>query len=118
MRVKSVSARRHRKLLDRAKGYRQARSRRIQTAKEAVLHAGAYAFHGRKLKKRDLRSLWIVRISAALKENGLSYSKFISALKKENIEVDRKILSEIVTKDPAAFKEVVKVAGFSFTDSK
>ncbi len=107
MRVKSISARRHRKILQRAKGYRQARSGRIQTAKEAVLHAGAYAFHGRKLKKRDLRSLWIVRISAALKEAGVSYSRFIAALKKEKIELDRKILSEIAVKDMETFKKIV-----------
>jgi large subunit ribosomal protein L20 len=118
MRVKSISARRHRKVLEQAKGYRQARSRRIQTAKEAVLHAGAYAFHGRKLKKRDLRSLWIVRMNAVLKEVGVSYSKFIAALKKEKIELDRKVLSEIATKDVETFKKVVKEAGFSFTDSK
>ncbi len=98
-----------------AKGYRQARSRRIQTAKEAVLHAGAYAYHGRKLKKRDLRSLWIVRMNAALREVGVSYSKFIPALKKEKIEIDRKILSAIAVTDPEAFKQIVKSAGFSFT---
>lgn len=118
MRVKSVSARRHRKILARAKGFRQARRRRIQTAKEAVVHAGAYAFHGRKLKKRDLRSLWIVRMSAAVKALGVSYSKFIAGLKKEKIELDRKILSEIAIKFPEDFKKIVKEAGFSFTDSK
>lgn len=118
MRVKSISSRRHRKILARAKGFRQARSRRIQTAKEAVLHAGAYAYHGRKLKKRDLRSLWIVRISAAVKGLGVSYSKFIAALKKEKIEIDRKILSDIATKDAETFKKIVKEAGFSFTPEK
>ncbi len=118
MRIKSVSARRHRKILARAKGFRQARRTRIQTAKEAVLHAGAYAFHGRKLKKRDLRSLWIVRMNAVLKSLGVSYSKFIPALKKEKIELDRKIMSEIAAKDPETFKKIVKEAGFSFTDSK
>lgn len=118
MRVKSISARRHRKVLEQAKGYRQARSRRIQTAKEAVLHAGAYAYHGRKLKKRDLRSLWIVRMGASLKEVGVSYSRFIAALKKEKIELDRKILSEIATKNPETFKEIIKSAGFSFTSPK
>jgi large subunit ribosomal protein L20 len=107
MRVKSISARRHRKMLDRAKGFRQARHTRIQTAKEALVHAGAYAFAGRKLKRRDLRSLWIVRISAAVKSLGLSYSKFINGLKKEKIEVDRKILSDIAAKDIETFKKVV-----------
>ncbi len=118
MRVKSISARRHRKVLAQAKGYRQARSRRIQTAKEAVLHAGAYAYHGRKLKKRDLRSLWIVRMNAALREEGISYSKFIPALKKEKIEIDRKVLSAIAIEDPKTFKQVVKSAGFTLTPKK
>lgn len=118
MRVKSVSAIRHRKILKRAKGYRQARSSRIQVAKEAVLHAGAYAYHGRKLKKRDLRALWITRISAATKALGVSYSRFIAGLKKEKIEIDRKILSDIAAKDPESFKKIVSEAGFKFTSEK
>ncbi len=113
MRVKSVSAIRHRKILARAKGYKQARGRRIQTAKEAVLHAGAYAYHGRKLKKRNLRTLWISRINAAVKSLDISYSKFIAGLKKEKIEIDRKILSDIASKDPETFKKIVKEAGFT-----
>ncbi len=115
MRVKSVSAIRHRKTLARAKGFKQARSRRIQTAKEALVHAGAYAYHGRKLKKRNLRSLWITRISASVKAQGISYSKFIAGLKKEKIEIDRKILSDIATRDPKTFEKIVKEAGFTFT---
>jgi large subunit ribosomal protein L20 len=115
MRVKSISARRHRKVLAQAKGYRQARHSRIQTAKEAVLHAGAYAYAGRKLKKRDLRSLWIARVGAATRLAGVSYSKFIAGLKKEKIEVDRKILSSIAIEDPKVFSQIVKEAGFSFT---
>lgn len=110
MRVKSVSARRHRKVLARAKGFRQARRTRIQTAKEAVVHAGAYAYMGRKLKKRDLRGLWIMRINAAVRPEGFSYSKFISALKKANIVIDRKIMSEIAISDPASFKKIVAEA--------
>lgn len=106
-RVKSVSGRKHRKILARAKGFKQARSNRIQTAKEAVVHAGAYAYHGRKLKKRDLRSLWITRISAAVKAEGFSYSRFIAGLKKEKIEIDRKILSELVVNDLNAFKKIL-----------
>jgi large subunit ribosomal protein L20 len=115
MRVKSISARRHRKMLARAKGFRQARHTRIQTAKEALVHAGAYAFHGRKLKRRDLRSLWIVRLNAAVRECGVSYSKFIAGMKKEKIELDRKILSAIAVEDIKTFKKIVKEAGFSFT---
>lgn len=118
MRVKSISARRHRKVLARAKGYRQARSRRIQVAKEAVVHAGAYAYAGRKLKRRDLRTLWIIRMGAALRGMGISYSKFIPALKKEKIEIDRKILSDIASSDPETFGKIVKEAGFGFTPEK
>lgn len=113
MRVKSISARRHRKILARAKGFKQARRTRIQTAKEAVLHAGAYAYAGRKLKKRDLRSLWISRINAGAKGEGVSYSKFIAGLKKEKIELDRKILSEIAVSDLDTFKKIIKEAGFT-----
>lgn len=115
MRVKSISARRHRKILARAKGYKQARHTRIQVAKEAVLHAGAYAFAGRKQKKRNLRSLWIARVNASVKAQGISYSKFIAGLKKEKIEIDRKILSAIAVEDPETFKAIVKEAGFTFT---
>ena len=118
MRVKSISARRHRKILAKARGYRQARSRRIQVAKEAVLHAGAYAYHGRKLKKRDLRSLWIVRLNAAIREGGVSYSRFIAGLKKAKIEIDRKILSDIAVTDSKTFKEIAGQAGFGFTSKK
>jgi len=106
-RVKSTSARRHRKFLKRAKGFKQARRVRIQTAKEALLHAGAYAYHGRKLRKRDLRSLWIIRLNAAVREEGLSYSKFIAGLKKAKIELDRKILADIAVNDPKTFREIV-----------
>ena len=111
-RVKSTASRKHRELLKRAKGFKQARRTRIQTAKEAVLHAGMYAYIGRKNKKRDLRALWITRLSAAAKKHGTSYSKFINLLKKEKIEIDRKILSDIAATDPttfdAIFKEIAK----------
>lgn len=107
MRVKSISARRHRKILKAARGFKQARRRRIQTAKEALVHAGAYAYHGRKLRKRDLRSLWIVRVNAAVKAEGLSYSKFIDGLKKSKIEIDRKILADLAVWDPDTFTKIV-----------
>jgi len=113
MRVKSISARRHRKILKRAKGFKQARHTRIQVAKEALVHAGAYAYHGRKLKKRDLRTLWITRINAMVTSGGISYSKFIAGLKKEKIEIDRKILSDIAVLDPDSFQKIVKEAGFT-----
>jgi len=106
-RVKSTSARRHRKFLKRAKGFKQARRVRIQVAKEALLHAGQYAYHGRKLRKRDLRNLWIIRLNAAVREEGLSYSKFIASLKKAKIELDRKMLADIAVNDPGTFKKIV-----------
>ena len=108
-----VSRRKHNKLADLTKGYRGTKHRLIKAAKEASLHAGAYAFHGRKLRKRDIRSLWIVRISEACKKEGLSYSKFISGLKTANIEVDRKILSDLVLNDPTTFSEIIKQSKIS-----
>ena len=109
MRVKRglVSKRKHRKLLDLAKGYWGIRSRTVRKAKESVLHSGSYAFHGRKLKKRNFRALWNIRIGEAAKLNGLSYSVFINRLKKSNVELDRKVLSEIAVNDAATFKFIV-----------
>lgn len=109
-RIKSTASRKHRKLLKLARGFKQARRTRIQTAKEALLHAGQYAYAGRKLRRRDLRALWIVRVNAAVRENGISYSKFISNLKKANIEIDRKILADIAATDPSTFKQIVDSA--------
>lgn len=106
-RTKSLAARKHRIILKRAKGFKQSRHIRVKVAKEALLHAGQYAYIGRKNKKRDLRSLWILRLSAAVKTQGISYSKFIALLKKKRIELDRKILSEIVVKDPKTFEKIV-----------
>lgn len=106
-RVKSPASRKHREVLKMAKGFRQSRSSRFKVAQEAVLHAGQHAYIGRKNRKRDLRSLWIVRLNAAVRPYGLSYSKFIAGLKKEKIEIDRKILADIAARDPATFKEIV-----------
>ncbi|MBI4157731.1 50S ribosomal protein L20 [Candidatus Woesebacteria bacterium] len=106
-RVRSIASRKHRKVLRLAKGFKQSRSSRFKVAQEAVLHAGAYAFAGRKRKKRDLRSLWIVRLNAAVREEGLSYNKFVAGLKKEKIEIDRKILADLAVNDPDTFKEIV-----------
>lgn len=110
MRVKrgTTTRKRHKKILGLAKGYRGGRSKLIKQAKEAVMHAGADAYRGRKEKKRVNRSLWITRISAALIDSNLSYSKFIAGLKKKNIELDRKIISQIAYEDPEAFKDLVK----------
>ncbi len=106
-RVKSIAQRRHRKILKQAKGFKQARRKRVKVAKESILHAGQYAYIGRRLRKRDLRALWITRLSAAAKARGLSYSKFIAALKKEKIEIDRKILSDLAATDPTTFDKIV-----------
>ncbi len=113
MRVKSPRRQRHNKILNYAKGYRMTKHRLYKVAREAVMHAGQYAFAGRKLKKRDLRALWIVRINGALAEMGIKYSVFVSALKKSGIRLDRKILSELVTKEPKVFAGIVKSAGFT-----
>lgn len=102
-----VSKRRHNKLLDLTKGYRGTKSTLIKVAKEASLHAGQYAYNGRKDRKGDFRSLWIVRIGEAVKQQGLSYSVFINKLKKANVMLDRKILSNLVVEDPAVFKQIV-----------
>lgn len=100
--------RRHKKILKAAKGYRQGRSKLIKQVKEAVIHAGADAYRGRKEKKRQMRSLWIVRINAALAPHDISYSQFIGKLKSKKIDLDRKVLSQIAFEDPKAFEELVK----------
>lgn len=109
MRIKRgiVSRRKHKKLLGLTRGFRGTKRRLVKVAREAALHAGAYAYHGRKLKKRDFRALWIIRIGEAVKQEGLSYSIFINKLKNAHIELDRKILSDLVVNDPATFKLVV-----------
>ena len=108
---RSVSSRKSRKkVLKSAKGYTGARSKRLRAAKEQVMHAGADAFTHRKDKKADFRKLWISRINAASRENGLTYSKFINGLTKAGIKVDRKILADLAVNDPKGFKKLVDVA--------
>lgn len=97
----------HKKTLKLAKGYRMTRRKQIKKATEAVLHAGQYAYHGRKLRKRDFRSLWIVRLNAAAREHGMSYSLFIKALKQKNVDLDRKVLAQIALEHPKAFSSIV-----------
>lgn len=103
----TVSRRKHNKLLGLTKGYRGTKSKLVKVAREAVLHAGQYAYRGRKLRKQDFRTLWITRIGEAVKKEGLSYSTFIDKLKKANITLDRKILSNLIVEDPATFKQIV-----------
>lgn len=108
MRIKTGTVRRqaHKKLLKRAKGYWMTRSKRYKVASEAVLHAGQYAYIGRRLRRRDIRKLWIVRINAALRPFDISYSAFIKKLKDNKVELNRKMLSEIAIKDPGTFKSI------------
>ncbi|MBQ8764951.1 MAG: 50S ribosomal protein L20 [Clostridia bacterium] len=101
---------RHKKILKLAKGYRGAKSKLYRIANQAVMKSLSYAYVGRKLKKRDFRSLWITRISAACKMNDINYSRFMNGLKKANIEINRKMLSEIAISDPQAFTQLVQTA--------
>lgn len=107
-RVKSPTRKRHNKFLKQAKGFKQARRTRIQAAKEAVLHAGQYAYIGRKQRKRNLRSLWITRLNAAVRDEGLTYGKFIHGLKSANINLDRKILAQLAIEEPESFTKIVE----------
>jgi len=100
----------HKKILKLARGYYGQSSRSFRPANQAVMRAMRNAYIGRKLKKRDFRKLWIARINAAARLNGMSYSRFISGLKKAEIEVNRKMLSEMAIHDPAGFKALVDVA--------
>ncbi len=100
----------HKKIVDQAKGYRGTRSKLFRRANEAVLRAGEQSFAGRKIRKRDIRRLWITRISGALTQYNIKYSRFIAGLKKANIALDRKQLSELAINDPVAFQKVVEIA--------
>ncbi|MBE7037464.1 MAG: 50S ribosomal protein L20 [Ruminococcaceae bacterium] len=111
-RVKGALAtrKRRKRVLKLAKGYRGAKSKLFRTAKQAVMKSLVYAYTGRKLRKRDFRRLWITRISAAAKMNDINYSRFMNGLKKANIDMNRKMLSEIAISDPKAFAELVEKA--------
>lgn len=99
---------RRKKILKLAKGYRGAKSKLFKTANQAVMKSLSYAYRDRKQKKRNFRQLWIARINAAARMNGISYSKFMNGLKKNGIEINRKMLSEIAVSDPAAFAKLVE----------
>ncbi|HSG60969.1 MAG TPA: 50S ribosomal protein L20 [Pseudomonadales bacterium] len=105
-----VARRRHKKILKQAKGYYGARSRVFRVAKQAVTKAGQYAYRDRRAKKRTFRALWIARINAGARANGLSYSRMIDGLKKANIELDRRVLADLAVHDKAAFAAVVEQA--------
>jgi large subunit ribosomal protein L20 len=105
---RGVTARaRHKKVLAQAKGYREARSRVFRVAKQAVTKAGQYAYRDRRAKKREFRALWIARINAAVRELGMTYSRFIAGLTKAGIEMDRKMLANLAFYDKAAFAVIV-----------
>lgn len=106
----TISKARHKKILKKAKGYYGARSRTIRAAHQAVIKAGQYAYRDRRQNKRNFRSLWIVRINAAARECGLSYSRFINGLKKANIEIDRKVLADMAVHDKAGFEVLANQA--------
>lgn len=102
--------RRHKKILKLAKGYRGARSKQFKKANESVMKAGQYAYRDRRVKKREFRRLWIARINAAARINGISYSKLICGLTKAGVAVDRKMMAELAVNDAAAFEKLVAVA--------
>lgn len=110
VRVKSgkISHKRRKKLLKSTKGFSWGRKSRLRGAKEAILHAWTYVYRDRRAKKREFRKLWQIQINAACREHGLSYSKFVHALKQENIELDRKILAQLVQEQPEIFAKIVE----------
>lgn len=101
---------RHKKVLKQAKGYFGAKSKLFRPANQAVMKSLNYAYIGRKQRKREFRKLWIARINAGARLNGMSYSTFINGLKKSNIEINRKMLSEMAISDPASFAKLVEIA--------
>lgn len=111
-RIKGAMAtrKRRKKALKAAKGYYGGKHRLFKTAKQAVMKSGQYAYIGRKQKKRDFRKMWITRISAACKANGINYSTFMNGLKKAGVDLNRKMLSEIAIADPAGFTALVEAA--------
>ena len=111
MRTRNVSARRRAKarLFRRAKGYRGGRRNLLRTVKETLLRAGAYAYRDRKVRKRDFRRLWIIRINAAVRQRGMPYNVFIHGLQQANIALDRRTLAEMAVRDPEAFDQVVEL---------
>jgi large subunit ribosomal protein L20 len=108
---RSVAARKRRRdVLKRAKGYYSARGKHFRAAREQLLHSGVYAYRDRRARKGDFRRLWITRINAAARGQGLSYSRFMAGLRLAEVEVDRKVLAELAVNEPGAFSELVEVA--------
>ena len=108
---RSVAARKKRKkVLEQAKGYYSARGKHFRAAREQVMHSGVYAYRDRKARKGDFRRLWIIRINAAARENGLTYSKLVSGLRLAEVEIDRKMLADLAVNDPGAFSDLADTA--------
>ena len=105
-----ITRKKHKKILKRAKGYYGAKHYRFRMAKQAVMKSGMYAYVGRKDKKSNFRKLWIARINAAARQNGLTYSKMIAGLKKANVVVNRKMLAELAVNDSQAFAKIAEIA--------
>lgn len=106
----TVTRKRHNRVLKLAKGYRGAKSKQFRTAKQAVMKSLNYSYVGRKLRKREFRSLWITRINAAARLNGMSYSRFMNGLRKANIDINRKMLADLAVNDANAFSQLVQTA--------
>ena len=105
-----VRRKKHKKILKRAKGYWGLRSKSVRIAKQTLLNAGDYAYRDRRNKKNDFRRLWIARINAAARLNGISYSKFIAGLRQSNVEINRKMLADLAVREPEAFSKLVEMA--------
>jgi large subunit ribosomal protein L20 len=105
-----TSHRRHKRLLQDAEGRRGTRHKLVKPAREALLHALAYSYQGRKQRKRQMRALWIVRLNAAARQNGLTYAKLMTGLKANGVALDRKVLADIAVRDAATFRRIAEVA--------
>ncbi|MBW6440441.1 50S ribosomal protein L20 [Patescibacteria group bacterium] len=105
-----MANKRRKKVLKKAKGFLNARSKKYKAAKEALMKAGTYAYRDRKAKKRSMRGLWLIRLNAGVREYGLNYSKFIHALKISKIDLDRKVLSQMAIENPKVFKSIIEKA--------
>jgi large subunit ribosomal protein L20 len=116
---RSVASRKRRKqVLQQAKGYYSARGKHLRAAREQVMHSGVYAFRDRRARKGDFRRLWIMRINAAARANGISYSRLVSGLRRSGVEVDRKMLAELAVNDPAAFAQLADIARRSLNEAR
>jgi large subunit ribosomal protein L20 len=115
---RSVAGRkRRRRVLKQAKGYYSARGRHYKAAHEQVLHSGVYAFRDRRARKGDFRRLWIIRINAAARNNGMSYNRLVAGLRVAEVDIDRKVLADLAVNDPGAFAQLVEVAKSSLQNS-